>query len=99
MTLSTLAGQEKHDLMRLIRKRVEAGYPMTMIAAELGYDVDDICAWIMAYREPKRHRYVNRASPADLHQPARTVEQREAAKFAAWKRQHDGAARTRRGLG
>lgn len=90
---------DDHELMRMIRKRVNAGYPMTMIADELGQSVDELCAWIMEYKEPRRERYVNRQSPAQIITLPGTVERdwhREAERFKAWKRQHDGAAATLR---
>lgn len=88
------------EKMRLIRNRVDAGKPMSMIAAELGEDVDELCAWIMAYKEPRRDRYVNRMSPAQVVSLPKAVERdwnEQVAKFRAWKRQHDGAVRTREG--
>ena len=50
-----------HDLMRMVRARVnqDPPIPMTQIASEVGYDVDVLCAWIMAYKEPKKHKPVD----------------------------------------
>lgn len=90
-----------HAFMREIRRLVKAEppKPMTRIAADLGVDVDDLCAWIMAYKEPKRKAYVNRMSEPVTY-AGRSIRsdddyRKAAAKFAAWKRQHDGAAETR----
>lgn len=86
------------EKMRLIRRRVEAGYPMSGIARELGEDVDELCAWIMAYKEPRPNRYVNRQSPAQVVTLPKSVERdwdSEVEKFKAWKRARDGAAATR----
>jgi hypothetical protein len=45
--------RDEHEKMRLIRRRVEAGYPpMTAIASELGEDIDALCGFIIKYREP-----------------------------------------------
>lgn len=46
-----------HDLYKLFKARCDAGYPVTMIAAEIGIHVDDLCDWVLkVYREPKPHK-------------------------------------------
>jgi hypothetical protein len=91
-----------HAFMRLVRKRCEdMSRSMAEIASELGCDVDDLCRWIMTYREPKKHRSVDtsKRGPA-IAFDGRSITSHndlshEAARFKAWKRQHDGAARAR----
>lgn len=81
-----------HELMRLIRKRVaqKPSIPMTQIAAELGTDVDTLCAFIMLYREPDNRAKEQRKNgrPPNKGWDIQAHEQR----YAAWKKQHDGAA-------
>lgn len=47
------------EFWRLLQERAahEPPIPMSQIAAELGYDVDELCAWIMAYRSPAKRSY------------------------------------------
>lgn len=92
-----------HDLMRLVKARVDSGRAMTTIAAEIGVHVDDLCDWILTkYREPRKPKEYHRPS-----MPAIGFSQQETAKwsaaadtrrFMAWKKARDGAAETRRML-
>ena len=84
--------RDNHEKMRLIRKRVEAGMPMTGIAFELGEDVDALCAFIMAYKTPRRQPYLRKS---DGPIPARPQPTRPSQRFLNWKRAHDGAAKAR----
>jgi hypothetical protein len=90
-----------HELMELVRARIDCGYPMTGIARELGYDVDELCNWIMCiYREPKKRRqpYVNRMSePVAYSAPSRSPlsTRGDAQRLANWKRQREAAAAAR----
>jgi len=88
-----------HALWRLLRKRVLEPTPMTQIAAELGFDVDDLCAWIMAYREPKRKPYVNRMSEPQITWRGKSVGdlsvETNARRFENWRREHEAAAAAR----
>lgn len=83
-----------HAFMRLVKKRCEdMSRSMAEIAAELGCDVDDLCRWIMAYREPRVRPAKNNSKYGP---PIRTAEfGHGAAAFKAWKRQHDGVKATR----
>ncbi len=91
-----------HAFMRMLRDQCRTTKPMSRIAAELGVDVDDLCAWIMEYAPPKRQKpYVNRQSPplayADpdrSHWSATTNAQR----FMNWQKAQKGAAETIRML-
>lgn len=86
--------RDEHELMRLIRRRVAQQLPMSQIAAELGRDIDDLCAFIMAYREPKRQPYVNRMSAPGWRQED---DGQDRQRLANWKRAHDGAVKARLG--
>lgn len=88
-----------HALWQLIQRRVATPIPMSQIAAELGFDVDELCAWIMAYRRPKkRSRYVNRDSEPAITWHGAPIRDhysmsQAAERYANWKRAHDAAAK------
>lgn len=94
-----------HDLMALVKARVDADYPMTFIAQELGVDVDDLVHWILKeYREPKlrKHKpYQNKGAdalgepkrPGNSWSPAAQVRRQ-----TAWQREHDGVAAARKAM-
>lgn len=89
-----------HELWKLLQKRVAAQVPMASIAAELGVPVAALCEWIESYHEP-RHvaRYQGRARPSlpidssPMHGHWSLPD--GARRFAAWRKAHDGARRTR----
>ncbi len=95
-----------HALMKLVKARVDADYPMTFIAQELGVDVDDLCHWILVdYREPRDHKpksYQNKGAdalgepkrPGNSWSPAAQVRRQ-----TAWQRQRGGASATRARVG
>ncbi len=80
-----------HELMRMIQKRVnqKPSIPMSQIAAELGFGVDELCEFIMAYKglADTKKDGPSIAEGWDVHEHER--------RYAAWKRQHDGAALAR----
>lgn len=90
-------------LWAYVRARVNARPAVTMshIARELGLHVDDLCAWIMAYREPRPTKGEQRKKPGPPMLLAGTSggqvwsQSRQARAFAAWRKQHDGAVRAR----
>lgn len=94
-----------HDLMKLVKARVDANYPMTFIAQELGVHVDELCDWILkVYEEPKAHKhkpYQNKGATA-LGEPKRPGNgwspAAQVRRQTAWQRQHEGAAATRKVL-
>lgn len=97
MTSKNLPPLSDHAFMRTIRQQVATPKPMSRIALELGVDVDDLCAWIMAYKEPKRKPYVNRMSEPVTY-AGRAIRsdddyRKAAARYAAWKRAKEGAAK------
>lgn len=53
-------GAADAGLMSLVRVRVDQGWPMAQIAAEVGWEVGALCDWVLAYREPRRQRFANR---------------------------------------
>lgn len=85
---------------RMLRVQCNTNKPMSRIAAELGVDLDDLCAWMMAYTgKPKKQKpYVNRNSPAIEFSSVdkdRYGSSKSAQRFAAWRRQQEGAKATR----
>jgi hypothetical protein len=106
--LSTYAGQamtrDDHELMRLIRARVNQNppIPMSQIAAELGVDIDELCAFIMAYKEPRQRKAfdnrsygppIARVTPGNVDHWSQPE---QAQRFLNWRRARDGAAQARR---
>lgn len=94
-----------HELMKLVKKRVETPMSMTAIAAEIGVHVDDLCHWIMCvYREKPRHAPKDYQHPSKSaigfsdHATGRWSASEDARRFVAWKKARDGAAATRRML-
>jgi hypothetical protein len=82
-----------HELMKMVRQRVKQDppIPMTQIARELGFDVDDLCAWIVAYREPRRPKaYLRRDGP-----PIAALNPADKQRLANWQRQREAAAEAR----
>lgn len=98
-TRKNLPPLDDHAFWRMLRVQCNTTKPMSRIAAELGVDPDDLCAWIMAYTEKtpaKKKEYVNRDSqPAALEHYTLS---RSAQRFAAWRKAQAGAAETRRML-
>lgn len=87
-----------HAFMRMLRLQCNTTKPMSRIAAELGVEVDALCAWIMAYTDKpaKQKAHYNRDSPPAVHEHYTTS--RSAQRFAAWRKQQQGAIETRRML-
>lgn len=88
-----------HAFWRMLRVQCNTNKPMSRIAADLGVDIDDLCAWMMAYTEKvpvKKKPYVNRDSQPAAHE--HYTLSKSAQRFAAWRKQQAGAAETRRML-
>ena len=90
-----------HDLMRLVKARIDSGRAMTVIAAEIGVHVDDLCQWILtSYREPRKAKVYHRPEMPAIgysnQEAAVWSASEDARRFAAWKKARDGAAETRR---
>lgn len=89
-----------HAFMRLLRVQVHTTKPMSQIASELGVDLDDLMAWVMAYKDPKKAIYLNKgADPIGKTQRAggngwSLAEQSR--RQSAWERQRAGAAEARK---
>lgn len=88
--MSTLPPITDHAFAQLVKRRCEdMSRSMAEIAAELGSTPDELCRWIMAYKEPRRNKpYVNRQSPAQI---TTTPHSADAKRFANWRKQREGA--------
>lgn len=89
---------DNHDLYRRIQHLVSLNWKWEAIALDVGvYSVKDLCEWVLDYKEPKRLPMVRAAKPITWQgKPVLTVSnpRQMTAQFMAWKRAHDGAART-----
>lgn len=103
-TRKNLPPLSDHAFWRMLRLQCNTNKPMTRIAAELGVDIDDLCAWMMAYTEKPQHKakeYQSKVAgaigapnrPGNSWSPAAQVRRQ-----TAWARQREGAAATRRML-
>lgn len=100
-SMSNLPPLTDHAFMRLVRKRCEdMSRSMAEIAAELGCTPDELCRWIMAYREPRKDKaYVNRDSGPIFAVGSMAADPgTNARRFSAWRKAQAGAAATRRML-
>ena len=92
-----------HAFWRMLRVQCNTTKPMSRIAAELGVDVDDLCAWIMAYREPRKAKEYQAKYGPPIGAPKRPgnswTPAAQSLRHNAWQRQHDGAAAARKAIG
>lgn len=103
--MSDLLRPDNHDLFDHVRLRILSKTPvftMAMIADEFGVTVDELCRWIMDYKQPGRRRksvYQAPRFPA-IAQPRRDsgpdwARSDDARRQAAWKRASEGARAAR----
>lgn len=90
---------DNHTLYRRVQHLVRLNWSWEAIALDVGvYQVQDLCEWVLEYREPKRLPMVNagyvHAVPA---KPAGVS--RDTAKFIAWQKQRNGAREALEALG
>lgn len=98
--MSNLPPITDHAFMRLVSKRCEdMSRSMAEIAAELGCTPDELCRWIMSYRQPKAKPYFSRDSIQTFEMPQKSLAlDTNARRFAAWRKAQAGAAETRKML-
>lgn len=93
-----------HELMKLVRARIEAQYPLGFIAQELDVDVQDLIDWIMdVYKAPRRDKpQANAKYGPAIGEPKRAGNGWSPAEHVrrqtAWERQRAGAAEARKAL-
>ena len=93
---------DNHDLWRRVQHLVGLRWHWEAIAIDVGvYDVKELVDWVLDYKEPKRPPMVRAAKPITWQgKPVLTVSnpKQMTAQFMAWKRTHDGAAKTLEGV-
>lgn len=105
MSTDKMLSLSDHAAWKLVRERIDNGYPMKGIAKELGVTVEHLCEWIFRYKEPR----IVQQSIDVRRQPIGPVAKfngtnayslsREARKFHDWRRAQAGAAEARRAMG
>jgi len=99
MTSKNLPEITDHAFMRMLREQCATTKPMSRIALELGVDVDDLCAWIMEYREPHKPKaYLHRDGPpityGDKTVTSHYSMSKAGQRFANWRKAQEGAKAT-----
>lgn len=104
-TSTTVLAANDHELMKLVRARIEAQYPLAFIAQELGVDVHELIHWIMdVYKAPPKLKrdapFANAKYGPPIGQPKRKGNPWSPAEAVrrqtAWERSRSGAAATRK---
>lgn len=89
---------DNHDLYRRVQHLVSLQWKWEAIALDVGvYSVNDLCEWVLDYKEPKRLPMVRAAQPITWRgKPVLSVSnpKQMTAQFMAWRRAHDGASKT-----
>lgn len=88
---------DNHDLYRRVQHLVRLKWSWEAIADDAGLvgprRVQDLCDWVLEYREPKKLPLVNsQVLNVPVRAPSLTS---HGVRLAVWQRQHDGARRTR----
>lgn len=104
VTDTSMLTANNHELMKLVRARIEAQYPLGFIAQELDVEVQDLIDWIMdVYKAPPKLKrdapLANAKYGPPIGQPKRATGWSRAASArlqSDWERQHNGAAEARR---
>lgn len=91
-----------HAFWRMLRVQCNTDKPLSRIAAELGVDPDDLCAWIMAYRSPHAPKQYQNKGAGPIGQPRRAgspwTPAEHVRRQTAWERSRDGAAEARKAI-
>ena len=90
-----------HDLFRHIQKRIRLGWNWEPIAEELGCNARDLVEWVNEYKWPPKKPMVQTGQPVygAVRDLPKAAPRDKAAQFLAWRRQHDGARKTREAAG
>jgi len=81
---------DNHTLYRRVQHLVRLNWSWEAIALDVGvYQVNDLCQWVLDYREPKRLPMVNAGYVHDV--PVKVGVSRETAQFIAWRKERAGA--------
>jgi len=88
---------KNHTLYRRVQHLVSLQWRWDAIASEVGLvgprAVQDLCEWVLEYREPKELPKVS-SVPVYTPPPNSMLHVPNAARFLAWRRQHEGARKT-----
>lgn len=85
---------QNHTLYRRVQHLVSLKWTWTAIADDAGLvgprRVQDLCEWVLEYREPKKMPTVATAAVLDVPAPSRLYT-KDAQRFIAWRKQNEGA--------
>lgn len=88
-----------HTLYRRVQHLVRLNWSWEAIALDVGvYQVNDLCQWVLDYREPKKLPMVNTGYVHDVPEKPVGVS-RKAQQFIAWRKQHEGAKEALEAIG
>ncbi len=89
---------QNHDLYRRVQHLVRLKWSWEAIADDAGLvgprRVQELCEWVLAYREPKPLPMVNSGYVLDVPVKAPSLTN-HGVRLAMWQRQHDGARKAR----
>lgn len=90
---------QNHDLYRRVQHLVRLKWSWDAIADDAGLvgsrRVQDLCEWVLEYREPKQLPVVRTYPKSPFAGHPKASSQKVARQFVAWRRAHEGAAKTR----
>ncbi|MFA5897900.1 MAG: hypothetical protein WC829_02185 [Hyphomicrobium sp.] len=96
MSKSLKLNGSDHGVWTLVQNRVAQGWPMQAIADEVGWDVRELCDWVLGYKPPPRQRFPqHRVSPSSLLTKADRDDlsiAEKARRFSNWQKAQQGAA-------
>ena len=89
---------ENHDLWRRVQHLVALKWSWEAIADDAGLvgprRVQDLCDWVLEYKEPKKLPMVAARAVLNVPAPSRLYT-KDAQRFMTWRRQQEGARRAR----
>lgn len=86
---------DDHELFALVKRRVDAKYPMQQIANEVGIDCMELCHWLLAYKAPKLSPMVRLDRTAIERAMRPHYTSGDAQRFANWRRARAAALAAR----
>jgi hypothetical protein len=85
---------DNHTLYCRVQHLVSLKWSWDAIADDAGLvgarRVQDLCEWVLAYREPKKLPLVTSRTVLEIPAQSRLYS-KDTARFIAWRRQHEGA--------
>lgn len=86
---------DDHELYRLVQKRVALKWKWEQIADEIGCEVKPLVEWVLSYKEPSKLPMVRTYAKITYAGHPLATSRQKARQFEAWRRAHEGAAKTR----